>query len=188
MNFYTVHEPPDGPADPIDRAETLKFIGDNYTKSAVVLGPFWLISQQLWLAFMGYVGIIGLVGLVVLAFGLSPRWIPLAIGALNIWLGFEGAGLQRWALARKGWLDLGTVSGRTLDEAERRFLESWLQERATASSVGGTGGIGGGGTGGSPIGAQLAAMADGSSGGRLGRLGGGGMFGSLFRGRSRGTA
>lgn len=126
MQFYTVHEPPDPPADRIDRAESLVFIGDQFTRQAVVLGPFWLLSNKLWHAFAGYVAAVSIVAAVIFASNLNLRWITLFIGAFNLIIAFEGASLRRWALERKGWQTLGMVSGRTLDECERRFLENWL--------------------------------------------------------------
>ncbi len=169
MKFFTVHEPPDAPTDRIDRAETLRFIGDGYVKAAVIFGPLWLLANQLWLAFLGYVGIVAVIGIVVFAFGLSPAWISLMVGALNIWLGFEAAGLQRWALERSGWANLGTVSGRTIEESERRFLEGWLpgqrmsREQEFISTVSAMRGTGDGFSGL----AGLAGAGSGSGGGRL---------------------
>ena len=45
---------------------------------------------------------------------------------LNLLIGFEADALRRWALDRKGWQMLGSVSGRTVDECERRFFDGWL--------------------------------------------------------------
>lgn len=169
MKFFTVHEPPDAAADRIDRAESLAFIRDGFNSQAFVFGPLWLIANRLWLAVLGYIAIAAALSTVVLGFGLDPRWLSLLYSALNLIVGFEAASLRRWGLERRGWQMLGTVSGRTLDECERRFLEGWLNGPrlsradefvATVNALRGSGGSGG-----------LAAMAaDGvSSGGRLSR-------------------
>lgn len=129
MQVYTIHEPPEPPADRIDRAGSLRFIGDRFVPQAVAFGPFWLLGHRLWLAFAGYVTAALLVATVVLLAGLSWRWLSLMVGAFNLFLAFEGPSLQRWALERQGWRTLGTVSGRTLDECERRFLESYLADQ-----------------------------------------------------------
>ena len=126
MQFYTVHEPPDPPVDRIDRAGSLVFIGDRFTPAAVALGPFWLLGNRLWHAFATYLGALAAIVIVVIALDLSWRWITLMMGAFNLFIGFEAASLRRWALERQGWRTLGTVSGKTLDECERRFLEDWL--------------------------------------------------------------
>lgn len=166
MKFFTVHEPPDAPVDRIDRAETLTFIGDGFCKPALVFGPLWLLANQLWVALAGYVAIAALVAGLVWVFALPGQWIVLLIGALHVLLGFEAASLQRWALDRGGWQTLGTVSGRSIEECERRFLEGWLADQRARAGGMMTAAPGGAASG---IGSQLAAMADGASGGRLGR-------------------
>ncbi len=134
MQFYTVHEPPDPPVDRVDRADSLVFIGDRFTPVAVALGPLWLLANRLWHAFGLYVAAFAMATLIVLAAGLNLRWLSLIVTALNLIVGFEAASLRRWALERRGWRTLGTVSGRTLDECERRFLESWLPDQRLGSS------------------------------------------------------
>ncbi len=169
MKFFTVYEPPDAAADRIDRAESLTFIRDGFNSQAFVFGPLWLIANRLWVATLGYIAIVAVVVTAVLGFGLDPRWLPLLFSALNLIVGFEAASLRRWGLERRGWQMLGTVSGRTIDECERRFLEGWLNGPrlsradefvATVNALRGPGSSGG-----------LAAMAadGGSSGGRLSR-------------------
>jgi hypothetical protein len=133
MQFYTVHEPPDPPADRIDRAGSLVFVSDRFTPQAVALGPLWLVGNRLWHAFGIYLLALAAVAVVVLAAGLSWRWISLFLGAFNLIIGFEAPSLKRWAMERRGWRTLGTVSGRTLDECERRFLETYLQDSRVAS-------------------------------------------------------
>jgi hypothetical protein len=120
MQFYTVHEPPEPPVDRIDRAGSLVFVADRFTPLAVVLGPFWLLANRLWHAFGVYLLALAAVVLVVVATGLSWRWISLMISAFNLFVAFEAASLRRWAMENRGWRTLGTVSGRTLDECERR--------------------------------------------------------------------
>lgn len=133
MQFYTVHEPPEPPVDRIDRAGSLVFVADRFTPLAVVLGPLWLLGNRLWHAFGVYLLALATVVLVVFATGLSWRWISLMISAFNLLLGFEAANLRRWAMENRGWRTLGTVSGRTLDECERRFLETYLDDQRLAA-------------------------------------------------------
>ena len=58
--------------------------------------------------------------------GVDQRWVGLAGLALNLMIGFEADTLRRWALERRGWRTLGSVTGKTAAECERRFFESWL--------------------------------------------------------------
>lgn len=133
MQFYTVHEPPEPPLDRIDRGSSLVFVGDRFTPLAVAFGPLWLLANRLWHAFGVYLLALAAVALVVAAAGLSWRWITLMISAFNLFLGFEAASLLRWGMESRGWRTLGTVSGRTLDECERRFLETYLNDQRLAA-------------------------------------------------------
>ena len=38
------------------------------------------------------------------------------------WFALEANGLRRWTLERRGYVLVGVVEGRTLEEAERRFF------------------------------------------------------------------
>lgn len=161
MIFYTVHEPPDAPVDRVDRAESLTFIGDRFAPAAVAFGPLWLLANRLWHAFGLYVAAFALAALVIFAAGLSPRWLSLVVSALNLFVAFEAASLKRWALEQRGWRTLGTVSGRSMDECERRFLEAWLPEQRSSSAPGMSSSVPG-------MGVRMAAAASGeASGGRL---------------------
>ena len=124
--MFTIHEPPDAPADRLDRAESLVFLQDGFSWGAAILGPFWIAARGEWAALVAYAaGVIVLAGLFKFI-GASPGWMTLAILALNVTLGFEASSLCRWSLDRAGWLEIGTVSGRNGAECERRFFESWL--------------------------------------------------------------
>lgn len=166
MQFYTVHEPPDPPVDRIDRADSLTFIGDRFVPAAVVFGPLWLIANRLWHAFAAYAVAFAVVALVVFAAGLNWRWLSLIFSAFNLIVAFEAPSLRRWALERRGWRTLGTVSGRNLDECERRFLESWMpdqrisREQEFISTVNTLRGAGGGLAG-------IASAGVGTAGGRI---------------------
>jgi hypothetical protein len=129
MQFYTVHEPPDPPVDRIERAAELEFIGDRFVPAAVILGPVWLLANRLWHAFAVYLAVMLMAAAVIHVSGLSWRWLSLMFSALNLIVAFEGASLRRWALERRGWRTLGVVSGRDVDECERRFLETWLPDQ-----------------------------------------------------------
>lgn len=127
MITYTVHEPPGAPADRLDRAESLVFVRDGYSLTAAIFTPFWAIANRLWLVLVGYV-------LVVAALELGLRWMGVSntgaatvlITALHLLVGLEASSLHRWTLRRRGWSDLGSVSGRNSEDCERRFFDLWL--------------------------------------------------------------
>ncbi len=126
---YTVHEPPEAAADRVDRASDLLFVKDGFHWLTALCPPLGLISKQLWLELLGYVLIVGAVAALLVWVGLNPSWIVLFLTALNFYLGFEVSSLERNNLDRKGWLTLGSVTGRNLAECERRFFETWLPDQ-----------------------------------------------------------
>lgn len=126
MITYTVYEPPDAPADRLDRAESLEFIKEGFTWAAAAFGPFWLIAKRLWLPLVFYLAVLGLIQAAIWAFGLNQRALPYAWSALNLIVGFEADTLRRWTLERKGWTLLGSVNGRNTEDCERRFFDAWL--------------------------------------------------------------
>lgn len=123
---YTVHEKPDPASDRSDRAEQLLFVRDGFTFAAFVAAPFWLLSQKMWLAFMGYVVLALLILASVTLTGADTRWILYGILGLHLLIGFEGDSLMRWTLERRGWRQISSVTGATFEECERRFFDHWL--------------------------------------------------------------
>jgi len=126
MLTYTVHEPPNPPADRIDRAERLVFVKDGFSWRAALFAPLWLLAHRLWWPLLGYVALSALFELVRQSAMLDPGWTTLAAAALHLLIGLEGDTLRRWTLDRRGWAALGSVTGKTVDECERRFFDAWL--------------------------------------------------------------
>ena len=126
MLTFTVHEPPNPPPDRVDRAESLVFIKDGFGWVAALFAPIWLIVYRLWWPLLGFVVLSGGFELIKRVTGVDQRWVGLAVLALNLMIGFEADTLRRWALERRGWRTLGSVTGKTAAECERRFFETWL--------------------------------------------------------------
>ena len=126
MQTYTVHEPPEPSADRIDRGAELRFVKDGFSWMTAIFPPFGLAMSQLWLPLVAYLVATGIGAVLLSALGMSENAISVAIAAFNVFLGFEHSSLQRWALDRAGYQMLGTVTGKNLDESERRFFEDWL--------------------------------------------------------------
>lgn len=121
---YTVHEPPEPPADRLDRAEQLVFVKDGFDIAAAIAAPAWLLANRLWLAFAGYTAAMTiLIGVLIVA---PAEWIALAILVVHVIVGFEADQLKRMKLESTGHTLLGSVIGRNEGECERRFIEKWL--------------------------------------------------------------
>ncbi len=123
---FTVHEPPSPPADRIDRADALAFVKDGFSWLTAFSPLLGFAQHSLWLAAVAYFVALAAVVAVLNALGVDSAWIALLVTALNIYLGFELSTVKRWTLDQGGWRTLGTVTGRSIAECERRFMESWL--------------------------------------------------------------
>jgi len=126
MRTYTIHERPDSAADRVDRAEGLVFVKDGFSWLAALFTPLWLLAHRLWWPLLGYVIVSGALQVPQMFVTFDQRWLGLAALALNLLVGFEADTLRRWNLSRRGWHTVGTVSGKTADECERRFFDAWL--------------------------------------------------------------
>ena len=135
MIVFTVHEPPEPATDRLDLGVALEFIRDGFSFAAAVLAPLWLLAHRVWLALLGYVAVVLLLAAVTWATGAGPGWALLLVGAMHLVIGFEAASLQRWAMESRGWRMLGTTAGRTTEECERRFFDSWLGSKPLAAST-----------------------------------------------------
>jgi hypothetical protein len=126
MLTFTVHEPPDPPADRIDRAERLAFVRDGFSWGAALFTPIWLLAHRLWWPFVAYAAVEVLIALLGQSALVHSGWITLAGLSLGLVVGFEADTLRRWQLARRGWTTIGAVSGRNAEDCERRFFDMWL--------------------------------------------------------------
>jgi hypothetical protein len=148
MLTFTVHEPPNPPADRIDRAERLAFVRDGFSWTAALFTPIWLLAHRLWWPFLIYS--VGGVAIELLEEQLQfhPGWTALAAVAVSLLIGFEAGTLRRWSLARRGWSTIGAVSGRSAEDCERRWFEMWLPTQPVLAPAGSGPAAGGGAAGG----------------------------------------
>jgi hypothetical protein len=123
---FAVYEPPNPPADRLDRGVGLLFLKDGFSWAAALFAPFWMLAHRLWWQLAGYLAVLALLLAAGSAFALQENWIVLGVLALNLLVGLESGPLRMWSLARRGWKSLGAVSGKSLSECERRFIAAWL--------------------------------------------------------------
>jgi hypothetical protein len=129
VKVFTVHEPPQPPADRIERGERMVFIRDGFSWAATLFSPLWLIANGLWLALLGYLLIVGGGSLLISLLDTAATWSGWLGLGLHLLLGFEAASLRRWTLERRGWSMVGSVAGANREDAERRFFEAWLLDQ-----------------------------------------------------------
>ena len=126
MRTYTIHEEPQPLADRVERAERLVFVKDGFSWAAALFAPFWFLLYRLWWPLVAYVAISAAFQIAQQTVRLDARWLGLAGVALGLLIGFEADTLRRWGLERRGWRMIGTVTGVSTVDCERRFFDSWL--------------------------------------------------------------
>jgi Protein of unknown function (DUF2628) len=123
--IYTVLEPPLKRPEARRGPERFAFVRDSFHFWAFVLAPLWMLWHRLWLVFIGFalIAIALQFGLHALGVGSGGRLLGYALLALLV--GLEAGALRRWTMTRRGWRDVGIVSGETREAAERRFFDTW---------------------------------------------------------------
>lgn len=126
MKTFSIYEPPKAASDRLDRAESLVFVKEGFTWTAMAFAPVWMLFNRLWLAFLAYLAALILIRTGAWAFNIGPATMNLAIIALHVLIGFEADSIKRLTLEWQGWNWAGTVAGRSASECERRFFDDWL--------------------------------------------------------------
>ncbi|HUI15059.1 MAG TPA: DUF2628 domain-containing protein [Xanthobacteraceae bacterium] len=127
MSVYTVYEPPQRRADPLAAAERLVFVRDGFHWWAFLLTPLWMLRHRLWLVLVMYLVIIAALDVALHRAGVSAFVITVVGLLISLLVGFEAATLRRFTLRGRGWRNVGIVSGDDLEDAERRFFDSWVR-------------------------------------------------------------
>lgn len=126
---FTIYEPPNPPADRIERAERLVFIKDGFSFPALLFGPFWLLFNRMWAVLALYLVIAFAMSMTLEWLKVASIWTSLAGIALNFIVALEGDSIRRWTLERNGYRFIGTVVGLSTAECERRFFANWLPKQ-----------------------------------------------------------
>lgn len=126
MQTYTVHEKRLSAEEIDDRADNLVFIREGFTFLVLFVPALWFLFQGLWRALFLYI----LLSLALMAglgaLGVSETVMAAGGFILNVMFAFEARDMQRAKLERGGYVLRAVVSGRSLEECERRFIAEWL--------------------------------------------------------------
>jgi Protein of unknown function (DUF2628) len=132
---YTVHEPHPLADNFDERATRLVFVKEGFAIGAFAVPALWLLSNRLWLELIVYMAVsVGVMALIT-TIGGSQSAAGWATFVLNLIFGLEARNIHRDALTRKGYELIGVVTGRDLEDAERRFLSEWLPETGWMGAV-----------------------------------------------------
>ena len=136
MSVYTVHQSPARHADPLPDAERIVFVRDGFSFWAFLLAPLWMMWHRMWLVLLGYVVVIAAVDTALLVLGASQIAISVVGLFIALLIGLEASTLRRISLRRRGFRNVGIVSGADREDAERRFFGTWLTELGSGSAAG----------------------------------------------------
>jgi len=136
MAIYTVHEPPVRLAAAAPTAaDRFIFVRDGFSVWAFLFAPLWMLWHRAWLVLISYVVL--WVGLAVLLKALGASGFAIGVVGLliSLLIGLEAGTLRRLALSRRGWSNVGVVSGHDIEDAERRFFDSWLRQASSRTGA-----------------------------------------------------
>jgi hypothetical protein len=126
MRVYTVHEPPVRAAGALADPARFIFVRDGFYWWAFLLTPLWLLWRRLWLVFVLYLVVSIGIETAMRIYGASAGMVSLVTALISLLVGLEAATLRRFTLNRRGWKNVGVVSGGDLEDAEYRFFAAWV--------------------------------------------------------------
>jgi hypothetical protein len=127
MPVFTVHEPPLRATADLPDPERFVFVRDGVYVWAFLLTPLWMLWRRLWLVFVIYAVVAIAIENAMHYAGFGTGSIILVQLLISLLVAVEAASLRRFSLSRRGWKNIGVVSGDDLEDAERRFYDAWVQ-------------------------------------------------------------
>jgi hypothetical protein len=125
MPIYTVHEPPLRSGAVAPDPERFVFVRDGFNFWAFLITPLWLLWRRLWVVLLIYLVVIFGVEQAMHYAGVAAAGRSLVMLLISFLIGLEASTLRRFTLARRGWRNVGLVSGTNMEAAERRFFNDW---------------------------------------------------------------
>jgi hypothetical protein len=131
MSVYTVHEPPLRAADVVPDPERFVFVREGFYVWAFLLATLWMLRHRMWLVLAIYVVVALGIEIGLRYAGVSGFALAIVGLLISFFVGIEASTLRRFTLARRGWKNVGVVSGDDLEDAERRFFDAWCRSRSS---------------------------------------------------------
>ena len=127
MSVYTVHEPPLRAIGASPDPERLVFVRDGFYFSAFLFTALWMLWHRLWLVLLIYVVVAVGLDFAMYYAGVPSTGVAVVELLISLLVGIEAGSLRRFTLTRRGWNNIGVVSGDDVEEAERRFFDAWVR-------------------------------------------------------------
>ncbi|MGL4811855.1 MAG: DUF2628 domain-containing protein [Beijerinckiaceae bacterium] len=121
MASYTIHLPPPDRGTAADTAR-FRLVRDGLAPWAMVLWPVWFLAKRLWLPALAVYLVWAALNLGLYWLGVSPPVIALCWIAFVLLIGLEAHSVERWGLARRGWVEAGVAVAGNAAEAEARAV------------------------------------------------------------------
>ena len=109
-------------------AERFIFVRDGFYFRAFLFAPLWMLWYRMWLVLVGYLIVSAVLETALVLVGATPADVFIVALLISLLVGLEASTLRRFTLNRRGWKNVGIVSGDDLEDAERRFFEAWVYE------------------------------------------------------------
>jgi hypothetical protein len=130
MSVYTVHEPPLRVTGASPDPERLVFVRDGFYFWAFLVTALWMLWHRLWLVLLIYVVVAVGLDFAMYYAGVPSAGVAVVELLIAVLVGVEAGTLRRFTLARRGWNNVGVVSGDDVEDAERRFFDTWVRSAA----------------------------------------------------------
>ncbi len=134
MPVYTVHEPPVRTAGALADPARFAFVRDGFYWWAFLLTPLWMLWRRMLLVFVLYLVVSIGIETALRIYAASTGVISLVAALISLLVGLEAGSLQRFTLQRRGWKNVGVVSGSDLEDAEQRFFAAWVNGQQTPAN------------------------------------------------------
>jgi hypothetical protein len=128
MAVYTVHQSQAGHGNPLPDAERIVFVRDGFSFWAFLVAPLWMLWYRTWLILLSYVVVLAAADTALFVLGASRIAFSVIGLFISLLVGLEASTLRRFSLRRRGFRNIGIVSGVDREDAERRFFGTWLAE------------------------------------------------------------
>ena len=128
MSIYTVHEPPLRPAESFPDPERFVFVRDGFSIWAFLVAALWMLWHRMWVLLAIYLAVATGLQAATRYGGVPGSVITVAELLISLLIGLEASTLRRFTLWRRGWRNVGVVSGQDEEDAERRFFAAWADD------------------------------------------------------------